>query len=81
MRTDLENIRWALEELAEKEATYLYRLARRMEKHGCDPKMVRKCRDEAGELHLTGYPERLVDWRTHYRFEYAFKQKERRDVI
>lgn len=71
MRKDLNSIRWELKEIAEKEATYLYRLAWKMQAHGCNPEHIRKCREEAEELHSTGYPERLLD---QFRvWEYAFK--------
>ena len=71
MRRDLREMRDALCEIAEKEATRLYRLAWRMTAHGCKPENIRKCRDEAWELHTTGYPERLLD--PFRRWEYAFK--------
>jgi len=71
MRRDLREIHCQLKEIAEKEATYLYRLAWRMIAHGCDPKNVEKCREEARELHMCAYPERLLDpFRT---WDYAFK--------
>lgn len=71
MRKDLMMVRYELQEIAEKEATKLYRLAWRMQAHGCNPANVRKCRDEANELHMMGYPERLLDpFRT---WNYAFR--------
>ena len=70
-RSDLQRIRNELKEIAEKEATYLYRLAWRMTKHGCKPESIVKVREEARALHMTGYPERLVDSET--RWVYAFK--------
>lgn len=73
MKKDLSEIRDQLQEIAEKEATYLYRLAWRMEKHHCKPENIRKVREEARTLHMTGYPERIVTFEAHYRFEYAFK--------
>ena len=71
MRKDLRNIRDELTEIAEKEATKLYRLAWRMQSHGCKPENIRKCREEASSLHMTGYPERLIAWETSWK--YAFK--------
>lgn len=71
MRRDLREIRYALCEIAEKEATRLYRLAWRMTAHGCKRENIEKCRAEARELHMTGYPERLLD--PFRRWEYAFK--------
>lgn len=71
MNKELRAIRNQLCEIAEKEATKLYRLAWRMEAHGCNPQNVRKCREEASQLHMTGYPERLINSFTTW--EYAFK--------
>lgn len=71
MRKDLRAMKDQLSEIAEQEATYLFRLAWRMQAHGCDPKHIQICREEAGRLHMTGYPERLLDDRI--RWEYAFK--------
>lgn len=71
MRKDLQKIRDELREIAEREATYLYRLAWRMQKHGCSAKSIREVREEANALHMTGYPERLVD--TSANWKYAFK--------
>ena len=73
MRKDLQDLRDRLQDLAEAEATYLYRLAWRMERHNCNPENIRKVREEARCLHMTGYPERLVTFEEHYHFEYAFK--------
>lgn len=71
MRNDLRAIKSQLQEIAEAEATYLYRLAWRMTAHGCNPTNIRKVREEANELHMIGYPERLLDpFKT---WEYAFK--------
>ena len=70
MRADLRKIRSDLLVIAEQEATKLYRLAWRMQAHGCKPENIRKCREEADRLHMTGYPERLV---TFIDWEYAFK--------
>lgn len=71
MRSDLRKIRNELREIAEKEATYLFRLAWRMQAHGCKPENIEKCREEARTLHMTGYPERLID--SFVKWEYAFK--------
>jgi hypothetical protein len=71
MRRDLQSIRQELQDIAEREATYLWRLAWRMQEHNCSPASVAKVRAEAFELHMTGYPERLLDpFKT---WEYAFK--------
>lgn len=70
MRKDLIEIRNQLREIAEREATYLYRLAWRMQAHGCDPAHIAECRREASWLHMTGYPERLL---VETNWKYAFK--------
>lgn len=57
----LIKIREELKEIAEQEATKLYRLAWRAKSHGCSNEMVEAIRNEARELHMTGYPERLLD--------------------
>lgn len=71
MNKQLENLRYQLIEVSEAEATKLYRLAWRMVAHNCDPSHIQKCRDEARELHMNAYPERLLD--PYRRWSYAFK--------
>ena len=71
MRADLRKIRNDLCEIAEMEATKLYRLAWRMQRHGCQKEHIEKCREEARELHMIGYPERLLD--DSRRWQYAFR--------
>ena len=61
MTAEQISIRSDLINLCEREATKLYRLAWRMQAHGCSAEAVRKCREEANELHMTGYPERAID--------------------
>lgn len=71
MNKELKSMRNQLTEMAEREATKLFRLAWRMTAHGCSKESIEKCRSEARELHMTGYPERLLDpFKT---WEYAFK--------
>ena len=71
MNKELKEMRNSLQEIAEREATKLYRLAWRMQDHGCLSANIQKCRQEAHELHMTGYPERLLDpFRV---WNYAFK--------
>lgn len=67
---ELRDIRADLLVLLEDEATRLYRLARRMEKHGVSAEKVRKCREEANEFHMCSYPERVID--TCRVWNYAF---------
>ena len=71
MRRDLAEIRNTLTEISEKEATYLYRLAWRMQDHGCSKEAIDQVREEARLLHLSGYPERLLD--PFREWKYAFK--------
>ncbi len=71
MRKDLREMREKLYRIAEQEANYLFRLAWRMQAHGCDPKHIQTCREEAFRLHTTGYPERILD--PSVTWEYAFK--------
>ena len=71
MRHDLYAIRSQLSAIAEKEATYLFRLAWRMKAHGCDEENIRECREEARFLHMCSYPERLISG--EMKFKYAFK--------
>lgn len=74
MNKELRAIRGNLQDMAKAEAINVWRLARRMEAHGCDPENIRKAREEGSELYDTmgcGYPERLLDpFRT---WNYAFK--------
>ena len=71
MRRDLLRIRDELVAISEAEATKLFRLAWRMEAHGCAPENIAKCREEARQLHMTGYPERLLQ--SDIVWKYAFK--------
>ena len=71
MRSDLRAIRSQLCEIAEKEATKLFRLARKMRSHGCKIENIQTCREEAYALHMTGYPENLL--RSDIVWKYAFK--------
>ena len=69
----LSNMRNQLCERADREAAKLFRLAWRAQAHGCRPKTVEQIREEARELHMTGYPERLLDpfrkWKFAFRME------------
>lgn len=71
MRSDLRSIRSQLCEIAEKEATKLYRLARKMRKMNCPAVNIEKCREEARFLHMCAYPERLLS--SDIVWKYAFK--------
>ena len=67
----LYEIRCELAEIADREAMKLFRMARRCEEHGVSYNIVADIRNEAFELHNTGYPERLLD--PFKNWEYAFK--------
>lgn len=72
MNAELRKMRSDLIEIAEKEATKLYRLAWRMQAHGCDPENIKTVREEANALHMTGYPERLLSYFTTYKYAFKF---------
>lgn len=72
-RNDVSAIHSALEELAENEATRLYRLAWRMKAHGCSADSIEKCRDEARALHRVGGMNLWDILNPFVRWEYAFK--------
>lgn len=69
----LRKIREQLVEIAEQEATKLFRLARRAETHGCSNETVEAIREEARELYMTGYTEGLLDPCKIWKF--AFRQE------
>lgn len=70
---ELKEIRIRLIEIAEQEATRLYRMARKLQEHGGSPATVAEIREEANYMwtNMTGYPERLLD--TETKWKYAFK--------
>ena len=73
---ELRKIREHLKEMAEKEATKLFRFAWKAQKHGCKHETVEAIRNEARWLHETaasGYPDRLIYWKFEYDFKYAFR--------
>lgn len=72
---ELKEIRYKLEEMAEKEASQLFRLAWRAKAHGCKPETVEAIRNEARWLHVTAtaYPDILLRWEFEYDFKYAFR--------
>lgn len=71
----IESIRNELKEMAEKEAHYLWRMARRAWKHGCSKELINKIREEANWCHTTAkaYPDRLIHWKSDYDLKFAFK--------
>lgn len=72
---ELKEIRNRLKEKAEREATKLWRMARKAEKRGCSSKLVHEIREEANWLHstATAYPDRLIYWEFEYKYKYAFR--------
>ena len=74
MTNRLIAIRHELEDMVEREAMRLFRLARRAEAKGCSAKLVNDIREEAFALDINykSYPERLLDWRTKNILKYAF---------
>ena len=73
LNKDLMEIRRTLVDMAEKEATKLYRLARNLQKRGGSAEVIARIREEAFELHMSAYPERLIAGDARYRFQYAFR--------
>lgn len=64
MNKELRAIREQLQDIAKAEAVRVWRLARRMESHGCDPECIDKAQREGWELYNVmgcGYPERSLD--------------------
>lgn len=61
MTKEIREIRARLEEISEKEAMKLYRMARRLQKKGGSSETVAKIREEANELHMNHYPENLMN--------------------
>lgn len=77
MSKRFKDMRYELIEIAEKEATRLWRLARRAEKHGVSKEVINNIREEATMMYSTmrAYPERLltIDCGYPIKFEYAFR--------
>lgn len=69
----LFEIRSQLHDMAEQEATKLYRLARRSKIHGCDQSIVDAIQKEANELHMMQRTELLTDLDFTDTYKYAFK--------
>lgn len=70
MNKELKAIRYQLTEISEAMSNKLYRLAWRMQAHGCSQDSIKKCREEATALH-TGEVEQIID--PFKVWEYAFK--------
>lgn len=76
---DLYEINRKLEEIMEAEATKLYRLAWRAERHGCSRELINEIREEARLLHRVGgmRTEFILDPFRYWK--YAFKCADRLD--
>lgn len=57
----LREIRNELREIANVEGIRLFRMARKLEKHGGSLKLCNEIREEAWSLHELAYPERLLE--------------------
>ena len=71
----LDEIRRELERIAQKEATNLFRLARKAKEHGVKTETVEEIREEGMRLarEYTTYPDRLLEWHFEYETKYAFR--------
>lgn len=71
----LQDLRFELAQMAEREAYRLYRLARKAKKHGTSTELVHSIQEEASYclVTLTTYPDRLLSWDFEYKMKYAFK--------
>lgn len=71
----IEEMKREIIEIAHKEATNLYRIARSAEAHGASEKLVQEIRAEAWVLEheIYSYPDRLLDWKYSYRTKHAFR--------
>lgn len=78
---ELRNLRQQLIEMCEAEATKLYRMARRALAHGCNLELVNEIREEAHQLHNTGYPERLLDPFITWKYAFRAESDKRWDVV
>lgn len=71
MKKELNDIKARLVEIANCEAMKLYRMARKLQAHGGSIETVSAIREEANRLYNTGYPERLLNNFTLWK--YAFR--------
>lgn len=70
---ELIEIRYQLEDIAERESKKLFRIARKLEKRGGTELIIAEIRNEAFALHTMANPEKLLAWDMEYYFKYAFK--------
>jgi len=71
---ELNDIRYKLGEMAEKESLRLFRMARRAEAKGVSRETIKAIREEAFSLaqNYATYPERLLMWNAKTELKYAF---------
>lgn len=72
---EIHKIHRDLVRMAEREATHLWRLARKAEEHGVSPDTVAAIREEADYCYytLTASLAKMVEWDFQYKMRYAFK--------
>lgn len=71
---ELDEIRYQLESMMEKEHLKLCRLWWRAKRHGCSEETLRKIADERDWMYSnSAYPERIIAWDFKYKFKYAFR--------
>lgn len=75
MTKRIREIRAELQLMATYESMKLWRLARRAEEHRVSPEVIHEIRREANKVYTNyvAYPDRLLNWKTEYKFKYAFK--------
>lgn len=71
----INKIRRELDEMAQREATNLYRLARKAQAHGVSQKIVDEIREEACHLYhsIATEPDRLLTYEYISKTKYAFR--------
>lgn len=70
----LNEMRYELEAMAEKEAYKWWRIARRAEAHGCSTQLVNEIREDADYAWYTlkTYPDRVLSWKLPFEHKYIF---------
>jgi len=73
----LEEIRFTLRDICEKEAYNLFRLARNAQKRGVNAEIVCDIKEEASELLRISfsYPETVLEFKYRWSHKYAFNYK------
>lgn len=75
IRKEADEIRKEMESLVDEEAVYLYRLARKAEKHQCSASFIEELKQEAEALRTSfkAVPEQCLDDRLMDHFKHAFR--------